>query len=74
MTVEVKHTSTTQVKKVIVGKPVRRIQQARINISEIEGIDLSNLQDGSVLVYNDNTTNFESTVNLEKQNINGGNY
>lgn len=67
----------TQVKKVIVGRPVRRIRQARIdiiNIIEIEGIDLSNLQDGSVLVYNESTTNFESTVNLEKQNINGGNY
>lgn len=64
----------TQVKKVIVGRPVRRIRQARINIFEIEGIDLSNLQDGSVLVYNESTTNFESTVNLEKQNINGGNY
>lgn len=64
----------TQVKKVIVGRPVRRIQLAKLNIFEIEGIDLSNLQDGSVLVYNESTTNFESTVNLEKQSINGGNY
>lgn len=64
----------TQVKKVIVGRPVRRVRESRFSISEIEGVDLSSLQDGGVLVYNESTTNFESTINLEKQNINGGNY
>lgn len=74
MTVEVQYTDRTQVKKVVVGKPVRRIRQAGNNIGDLNNVDLSNLQDGSVLVYNQSTTNFESTLNLEKQNVNGGSY
>lgn len=64
----------TQVKKVIVGRPIRRINEARININEIQGIDLTNLEDGSLLIYNTSTENFEASRDLEKQNINGGNY
>jgi len=74
MTTEVRYTDKTQVKKVVVGKPVRRVRPATNTIGELSNVDLSNLQDGSVLVYNQTTTNFESTLNLEKQNVNGGNY
>ena len=64
----------TQIKKVVVGRPIRRINQARININEIQGIDLTNLEDGSLLIYSDATENFQASRDLEKQNINGGNY
>lgn len=74
MTVEVQYTDKTQVKKVVVGRPVRRIREASGSILDLNNVDLSNLQDGSVLVYNQSTTNFESTLNLEKQDVNGGNY
>jgi hypothetical protein len=72
MTVEVQYTDKTQVKKVVVGRPVRRIYQSG-NI-DLNNVDLSDLRDGSVLVYNENTANFESTLKLEKQDVNGGNY
>jgi len=64
----------TQVKKVVVGRPIRRINQARININEIQGIDLTNLEDGSLLIYSNASEKFEASRDLEKQNINGGNY
>jgi len=74
MTVHVNHTTTTQVKKIIVGKPVRRVRPARFSITDLTDVDLTNLQDGSLLIYDTGSQKFEANINLEKQNINGGNY
>lgn len=62
------------VSRVSVGTPIRRILQTGPNIDNIVGIDTSGKQLGSVLVYNNVTENFEATLNLEEQNINGGQY
>ena len=43
-------------------------------LSDLTDIDLTNLEDGSVLVYNTDLGKFEATRTLEKQFINGGNF
>jgi hypothetical protein len=65
---------TTQVKKIVVGRPVRNVGSGAVTIDTLYGVDTSGKVDGSVLVYNASTLNFEATVYLEKQDINGGNY
>jgi len=64
----------TQVKKVTVGTPVRRVNSESGSIDRIDGVDTSGKTDGSVLVYNTSSENFEATTILEKQIINGGQY
>lgn len=43
-------------------------------IGDLTDVDTSTLQDGSVLVYSTATEKWESTITLEKQIINGGNF
>lgn len=64
----------SQVRKVIVGRPIRRVSEAKFSLSQLEGVDLTNLENGSLLIYNDGSQNFEASRDLEDQNINGGNY
>ena len=66
--------NTTIVKKIVIGTPVRRVSEAALNINDLDGINTSNRVNGSVLVYNSTSTLWESTLNLEQQNINGGSY
>ena len=66
--------STTQVKKVVVGTPVRRVTAGAFHVTNIGGIDITGVVNGSVLVYNESTTNFEAKLDLEEQNIDGGSY
>lgn len=65
---------TTKVRRVTVGKPVKRIDPAKVDVDNIIGIDTSGKTDGSVLVYNTSSDNFESTLTLDKQLVNGGQY
>lgn len=76
MTTRIQTTSrgTTKVKRVTVGKPVKRINPARVSIDNIIGVDTSGKTDGSVLVYNSSSSKFEATTTLDKQLINGGQY
>lgn len=41
-------------------------------MSDINDVDLSNLEDGALLVYEENTGKWTANKNLEKQQINGG--
>jgi len=66
--------NTTIIKKIIIGTPVKRVSEAALNINNLDGINTSNRVNGSVLVYNSTSTLWESTLNLEQQNINGGSY
>ena len=66
--------NTTIVKKIIIGTPVRRVSEAALNINNLDGINTSNRVNGSVLVYNSTSSLWESTLDLEQQNINGGSY
>ena len=66
--------NTTIIKKIVIGTPVRRVSEAALNINNLDGINTSNRVNGSVLVYNSTNSLWESTLNLEQQNINGGSY
>lgn len=43
-------------------------------LSDLNDIDISGIEDGSVLVYSTNLGKWEATRTLEKQIINGGNF
>jgi hypothetical protein len=43
-------------------------------ISNATDVDSSNLQNGSVLVYNTQTSKWTSTTNLDSQNLEAGEY
>jgi len=66
--------NTTIVKRIVIGTPVRRVSEAALNLNNLAGVDTSSRVNGSVLVYNSTSTLWESTLNLEQQNINGGSY
>jgi hypothetical protein len=65
---------TTKVKKVVIGRPVRRVTASSGTLGSLDDVDTSGKTDGSVLVYNDLTQKFEATLTLEEQFINGGHY
>jgi len=66
--------NTTIVKMIVIGTPVRRVSEAALDLNNLAGVDTSSRVNGSVLVYNSTSTLWESTLNLEQQNINGGSY
>jgi len=71
--------SQTTVKKVTVGTPVRivrRIASSDFEFGSLSGIDLTGVTDGSMLVYNDGTENFEAKTEITNINttFNGGNF
>lgn len=66
--------TTTVVKSITVGRPVRRVVQASADINNLQGVDTTAKVDGSVLVYNASTEKWTATLDLEQQNINGGSY
>lgn len=65
---------TTMVKKVVIGRPVRRVTQSSGSIGALDDVDTTGKVDGSVLVYNELSQKFEATLTLEQQFINGGHY
>jgi hypothetical protein len=66
--------STTQVKKVVVGTPIRRVSGGSGNINNITGINTQGAVHGSLLVYSSISGVWEASLDLEEQNINGGSY
>lgn len=65
---------TTQVKKVVVGRPVKNVSSGTTSINNLLGVDTSGKIDGSVLVYSTASGNFEATIELKKQDIDGGGF
>ncbi len=76
MPIQVQTGQTTQVTKVVVGRPVRAVTAGAFTITNLDVIDLTGVTDGSMLVYNGSTSKFESKVELVNTNtsINGGNF
>ena len=78
--------STTQVKKVVtepnvkvakvvIGRPVKRVTSGSFAISNLYDVDVSSLENGSLLIYNTSTSKWIASKNVEDgQNINGGSY
>jgi hypothetical protein len=73
-TIQVTTSNTTQVKRIVVGTPIRRVTRSAIGMDDLNNINFSDLRNGSVMVYNSSTQNWTSTLNLESQNISGGQY
>lgn len=73
-TTEVRISGKTRVHSVKVGRPLAQIEAVQGSLALLSGVDISAKEDGSVLVYNSNSENFEATKTLEKQFINGGNF
>lgn len=44
------------------------------SIDDLVNTDTSNLKDGSVLVYKENTNKWTSTITLDAQNLEGGEF
>lgn len=76
MAIKVVTGSNTIVKKVTVGTPIRKVTAGAFTITSLGGVDLSNLENGALLVYNSTSGNFESTNNIDNPdtNLNGGNF
>jgi len=68
--------NTTLVKKVVVGRPIRRVSGSggSVSVDNIIGIDTSGKSDGSLLIYNTSSSLWEASKDLEEQIINGGQY
>jgi hypothetical protein len=73
-TIQVSTSNVAQVRRITVGTPIRRVTRSAIGMDDLNNIDFSNLQNGSIMVYNSGTQNWTSTLNLENQNISGGQY
>jgi hypothetical protein len=74
MAVTVSTRGKTQVKRVVVGKPVRRINTQTVTVNNIQGISTAGAEDGSLLIYNESSQQFEALKLLDNQEINGGQY
>jgi hypothetical protein len=73
-TIQVTTSNTAQVKRIVVGTPIRRVTRSAIGMDDLNNINFSDLRNGSIMVYNSSTQNWTSTLNLESQNISGGQY
>ena len=66
--------SNTVVKKVTVGTPVRKVTAGAFTIDRLGGVDFTELQNGSLLIYDELSGEWKATNDLENQTINGGSY
>lgn len=53
---------------------VNQLAYPPLHLDDLLDVDLSTKQDGSLLIYNVQSEKFESSILLEKQNINGGHF
>ena len=74
MTAKVVMKPRTLVKKVVVGTPIRKVSAPAV--PGLGGaLDLSNLENGSLLIYNSSNSTWTAKKDIEEeQNIDGGAY
>ena len=66
--------STTQVKKIVVGTPVRRVRGDNGSLAGLGDVNISNLENGSILIYNTSSSNWVASTALDDQKMDGGSY
>ena len=66
--------SQTQVKKIVIGTPVRKVSSGAFVISNLGGVDTTGAEDGAVLVYDGALEKFVAKKELDETNFNGGQY
>lgn len=65
----------TQIRKITLGRPVRKVLQTGAAMSTLPDVDVSNLENGSLLIYNTNTSKWTATKDIDQgQDVNGGSY
>lgn len=64
----------TVIDKIIVGTPIRSVNEATGDINLLDGIDASQREHGSVLVYNEDRGLWVAQRDLERQIVDGGIY
>lgn len=68
----------TIVKKVTVGVPIKRVSTSTAGqlITTLGDVDITNLSDGALLIYNGSSEKFDAKTNIDNQNtdLNGGNF
>jgi len=75
MTYKVKFVDNkTIIDKIVVGVPIRSIKQSTGDINDLNGIDISLREHGSVLVYDEDASIWKAQNLLERQTIDGGYY
>jgi len=74
MAVTVSLRGRTKVKKVVVGKPIRRVVATSGSIDNLQGVTTVGKQEGSLLIYNSSSERWEAKLTLEEQEISGGQY
>lgn len=77
MTIKVNVNDTNSLRVKTKSQENLRIKTSTISsssISSLSDIDISNLQDGSVLIFSTNSGKWESTILLEKQTVECGQY
>jgi len=62
------------IKKIVVGRPVRQVTEAAHNLDALTDVEISSLNDGDVLVYEQSSSKWKNTLTLDKQDITGGQY
>jgi hypothetical protein len=76
MATRVQVDNRTQIKKVKVGTPVRRVIQARNDLSALGDVDVTNLNAGALLQYSETNEKWVATNNVETDEgelrLNGG--
>lgn len=66
---------TTQVKKITIGTPIRKVIGAAVqSLNDLTDVDLTGLSNDHVLQYNASTGKWESTNILENITIQGGSF
>jgi len=66
--------NNTKVKRVTLGRPVKRVIADNGNLVNLNDVDAYAAEDGDVLVWSDETENWVAQKLLDKQIINGGQY
>lgn len=66
--------SKTQVRKVVIGTPVKKVTSGAFSISNLGGVDVSGAENGAVIVYDADQGKFIADKTLEDTNITGGQY
>ena len=66
--------SQTQVRKIVIGTPVRKVTSGAFVISNLGGVDTTGAQQGAVLVYDESVEKFIAQKTLTETNFDGGQY
>ena len=66
--------NNTKVKRVTLGKPIRRVYADNGNLVNLNDVDAYSAEDGDVLVWQDEAQKWVAQKLLDKQIINGGQY